>query len=118
MKKILAMMLLMASVTFSFAQNKEVHPKAKARIDQEVKEMVTVLDLSEEQATSITTYKVEQFFSNKNTAQVLEKGTEEYKRAMKDNAKVCNAKIKALIGKEKMKQWWKHRDAKKAQAAK
>ncbi len=110
MKKIIATLVLVLTVSISFAQQKS---KAEKMATQNTKEMVKVLSLDADQEASIYAINVE-----KNQKLIDNNKKEQPKDAKKANQKEiyveAGRQFKELLGLDTMKVWW---EFKKQQAA-
>ena len=102
MKKIIATLILVLTVSISFAQEKS---KAEKMATQNTKEMVKVLSLDADQEASIYAINVE-----KNQKLIDNTNKEQTKDAKKANQKEiymeAGGQFKELLGLDTMKVWW------------
>ena len=109
MKKIITVLVLVLSVSFSYGQKA---PAAK-RAEANTKEMVKVLSLDADQKTQI--YEINLV---KNTKLIANNAKEQSKEEKKANQKAifieAGKKYKEILGLDTMKVWWAYKDAQKA----
>ena len=109
MKKIIIVLVVALSVTFTYGQKKTAEQMAEAN----TKEMVKVLSLDADQEAKI--YEVNLV---KNTKIKANNSIEQSKEEKKANQKViyveAGKKFKEILGLDTMKEWWAYKDAQKA----
>ena len=108
MKKLILTLVLVATVSFTYAQQKSAEQRATAN----TKEMVKALSLDADQETEINKINLV-----KNTKLIANDVKEQSKEEKKANQKViyveAGGKFKELLGKEKMNEWWAYQKAKR-----
>ncbi len=112
MNKIITVLVLALTVTFSYGQ-KSAEKVAAAN----TKEMVKVLSLDADQEAKINEINVV-----KNTKLIANKAKEQSEDEMKANQKEifveAGKKFREILGLDKMKEWWAYQDEKKAKREK
>ena len=109
MKKVITVIALILSVSFSFAQKDKL---AEKRATNNTKEMVKVLSLDSDQEAAI--YKVNLVKNQKLIAnEKVNQSKEEKKANQKEIFLQAGVDFKQVIGLDTMREWWAYLDEKK-----